>query len=56
MKGAKPEIISASLFQFHKISYHVNDVETAEDLLYGILCDQGSLYPDCEYKLSGHFI
>ena len=41
MKRTKPEITGASFFQFHKTTNDLNDIDAAENLLYGILCDQG---------------
>jgi hypothetical protein len=50
MKGAEAQVIRTPSFQFDEVAYHIDDVEAAEDLLYGILGDHCSHYPDCEYR------
>lgn len=40
MKRAKAEITAASFLQFHKTAYNLNNIDAAENLLYGILCNQ----------------
>ena len=39
MKRAKTQVIRAPSFQFDEVANHVNDVEAAKNLLYGILGD-----------------
>ena len=43
MKRAEAKIISTPFFQFYKTPDDINDVDATEDLLYGILRDQGLL-------------
>ena len=50
MKRAEAQVIGTPSFQFYEVAYHVDDVEAAQDLLYGILGDHCSHYPDCEYR------
>jgi len=52
MKWAKADIICTSFFQLYKAPDDINNVEAAKDLLYGVLGDHFSLYPDCEYSTS----
>ena len=40
MKRTKAKITGASFFQFHKTTNDLNDIDAAENLLYGILCNQ----------------
>jgi len=49
MKRAEAEVIRAPSFQFDEVAYHIDDIEAAKNLLYGILRDQCSHCPDCEY-------
>lgn len=49
MKGAKTQVVRTSSFQFDEVAYYINNVEAAKNLLYGVLGDQSSHYPDCEY-------
>jgi hypothetical protein len=42
MEGAEPEVIDTPFLQFHKTANDIDDVDTALDLLYGLLCDQGN--------------
>ena len=43
MKRAEAEIISAAFFQLYKTTDHINNINAAEDLLYGILGDQTTI-------------
>ena len=38
MKWAETEVIGASFLQFYKFTYHIKNIDTAENLLYGSLC------------------
>ena len=40
MKRAEANIIGASFPQLHKRTHDLYDIDAAEYLLYGILCDQ----------------
>ena len=40
MKRAKAKITGASLFQFYKPANHINNINAAKYLLYGILTNQ----------------
>jgi hypothetical protein len=42
MERAKSQVVGASPFQFYERSYHVHDINARLDLLYGVLCNQGS--------------
>lgn len=44
MKRAETEIVRAPLLQFHKTANDIDNVDTALDLLYGLLCDQNVQY------------
>jgi hypothetical protein len=37
MKRTEAQMICSPLFQLYKPAYHINDIEPAEYLLYGIL-------------------
>lgn len=50
MKRAEAEVIRAPSFQFDEVAYHIDDIEAAKNLLYGILGDHYSHCPDCEYR------
>ena len=50
MKRAESEVITTPFFKLYKAANHINNIDAAKNLLYGILGDHGSLYPDCEYK------
>src|SRR5882757_6839599 len=39
VEGAEPEVVGAAFFQLYKGAYYLNNVDTAEDLLYGLLGD-----------------
>ena len=40
MKRAKSQVIGASFFQFYKTAHYFNNIDAAENLLYGVLCNQ----------------
>ena len=40
MERTISDIIGAPFLQFHKRAHYIDDIDTAEDLLYGILWDQ----------------
>ena len=40
MKRAEAEVAGTSLFQLYEFSYHINNVDAAKYLLYGILTYQ----------------
>ena len=40
MEGAKAQVIGTPFLQFHKSTYNINDIDTAEYLLYGLLANQ----------------
>lgn len=40
MERTKPEIIDAPFLEFYKAADDIDDVDTALDLLYGLLRDQ----------------
>lgn len=44
MEGTKTEIIRPPLLQFHKTADDIDNVDTALDLLYGLLSDQNVQY------------
>ena len=39
VEGAETEVVGAALFRLYKAAYYLNDIDTAEDLLYGLLGD-----------------
>ena len=40
MERAIAEIVSTPSFQLDKASYHLDNIDTGKDLLYGVLADQ----------------
>lgn len=40
MERTEPHIIGAALFQFHEAANNINDIDTALNLLYGVLRNQ----------------
>ena len=63
MKRAEANVICSPFFQFNKPADHINDINAAKYLLYGVWGDHCSHYPiglrlrriadgdtDCEYK------
>lgn len=42
MKRAEAEIIGSSFFKLHKTANCINNINTAQDLLYGILGNQNT--------------
>ena len=46
MKWAKSKIICPPFFQFNEAANNINDIDAAEDLLYGSLRDHAG----CKYK------
>ena len=49
MKRAEAEVIGAPLFQFYKTTNHINNINAAKYLLYGILGDH-SLKQDMQFS------
>jgi hypothetical protein len=47
VERAEAEVIRAPLFEPHKFSYHIDDVNTRKDFLYRLLGNQGrAMYAD----------
>ena len=44
VKRTKSEVVGSPLFEFHKATYDFRDVNSAEDLLYGLRRDQKSWF------------
>lgn len=40
VKRAEPQVIGAPFLQLYKRAYYIDDIDTAEYLLYGVLRDQ----------------
>jgi hypothetical protein len=54
MKRAEPKVIHASLLQLDKTSYDLDNIDPAQYLLYGLVCDHsGSIYELTINKLNG---
>ena len=49
MKRAEAQVISSPFFQFYKAAHHIDNINTAEYLLYSIWADQIIIKSDCEY-------
>lgn len=50
MKRAEADIICPSFFQLDKATYHLDDIDTGKDLLYGFLWDQDGKF---KFKVLG---
>ena len=50
MKRAQTKVVGTASFQFYKRTYNVQDIDAGENLLYGVLTDQGVKYSNwlCE--------
>ena len=56
MKGTQTEVIGAPFFQFDKLADYLDDIDTTEDLLYGILGNQylneSAIYPKFPFDIN----
>ena len=48
MKRAEAEVIGAAFFQFYKTTDHIDNINAAQYLLYGVLRNHGLLISECK--------